>query len=91
MFAQSPGVCETHVVDPALYAGVKLAKADQAVLPFAITLAQPTRGLNHLAALDTTMRWKDDQAEPPPLLNEGQYEDVSRQIAVLGRLCSAAG
>jgi hypothetical protein len=62
MFAQSPGVCETHVVDPALYAGVKLAKADQAVLPFAITLAQPTRGLNHLAALDTTMRWKDDEA-----------------------------
>jgi len=86
MFAQSSGVGETNVVDPALHAGVKLGKADQAFLPFPITLAQPARGLNHLAALDTAMHRKDDQAESPPLLNEGQYEHVSRQIAELGRL-----
>lgn len=86
MFTQSPGAGQTDMIDPALHAGVKLAKTDQTVLPFPITLAEPARGLNHLAALDTTMRWKDDQAEPPPLLNEGQYEDVSRQIAELGRL-----
>ena len=91
MFAQSPGVSVTHVVDPALHAGVKLAKTDRALLPFPIMLAEPAGGLYDLAALDAAMRWKDKEAEPPPLLNEGQYEDVSRQIAELGRLCSAAG
>mgnify|MGYP001321810082 CR=1 FL=1 len=78
MFAQSPGVGEKNVVDPALHAGVKLAKADQTVLPFPITLAQPACGLNHLAALEAVMRWKDNEAQPRPLLNERQYQHVSR-------------
>jgi hypothetical protein len=38
MFAQSPGVGETNVVDPALHAGVKLAETDQTFLPFPVPL-----------------------------------------------------
>lgn len=49
-------------------------------------LVEPANGLSDLAALDATMRWKDDEAQPRPLLNKGHDEHVSRQVAEIGRL-----
>jgi len=39
MSAQPPGVRVTHMIDPTLHTGIKLAKADAAAPPSIITLA----------------------------------------------------
>ena len=62
--AQTPRVGVTHMVDPALHAGVELGEADLAALPRRVAFAEPAARLHDLARLDPPVRREDDEAKP---------------------------